>query len=164
MPTQFEIDQRREVDRIRAELKSSETPEMVYDLGENIFEENAEQSTGKELMNEMNGHSGSPQLNHEQVAQAEAVMAAMAPTMKAAIGVLIRGLMFSFPGAPPHVVLTAACFEVGNFAGQALQGDLSAMINLRKAYTEAFAEGVRKAPIMSPPAPGSMPTNLRGDA
>ena len=115
------------------------------------------------MNDELNGKSPPPiQPTAEQVAHADALLNAMAPPMKAAIGTTIRGLLFSFPGVAPHVILTAACFEYATFVGQCLQGDIAQMAQLRKGFRDAFEEGMRKAPIMQPPVPGSMPTNLRG--
>ena len=98
----------------------------------------------------------------EQVGQTNALLATISPAVKAVVGTMIRGLMVSFPGVPPHVVLTMLSFETANFIGQALQGDIAMIAGIRKGYKEAFEEGLRKAPIVPPSKSGDMPTNLRG--
>ena len=95
----------------------------------------------------------------EQVAAADAALARIRPLIQPSVHVLIRGLLMSCPGVPPHVVLCSIAFEVGNFMGQAFQGDIGAVSSLRGSIKQSFDEGVRKAPLISPRSNWSPPPN-----
>ena len=113
------------------------------------------------MNDEMNGN---PQIQPtaDQIKQTEQLLANVSPQIRAVLGTVFRGLMISVPGIPPHVVLQMVCFETGNFAGSALQGDLMQLIQLRKSFKEAFNEGVSKSALVQTPT-GPLP-NLRGGA
>ena len=113
-------------------------------------------------MNDQLNGSGNPQTQPtpEQVKQVEQMLATISPQIRAVLGTVFRGLMISVPGVPPHVVLQICCFETGNFAGSALQGDVIELIKLRKSFKDSFDDGLTKAKIVQ--APAAVPANLRG--
>lgn len=117
-------------------------------------------------MTELNGKAAvaaPPHPTADQVAQVNEMLARMSPHVHIALSAVIRGLMFSFPGVAPNVILTLVCSEVAVVVAQQLAGDIAAMAQLRSGYRAAFDEGIRKVPIIPPAAPGAMPTNLRSD-
>lgn len=113
-------------------------------------------------MNDQLNGSGNPQIqpNPDHIKQVEQLLATISPQIRAVLGTVFRGLMVSTPGVPPHVVLQICCFECGNFAGSALQGDVIELIKLRKSFKDSFEDGISKAKITQ--APAAVPANLRG--
>jgi hypothetical protein len=98
----------------------------------------------------------------EQVAAVDAQLAKISPVIKAAVHTTIRGLIVGGGGIPPHVIMSAICFETANFLGNAVQGELSIMAQIRKALRDAFEEGMRKAPIIPPVGEMQAPPKMRG--
>lgn len=96
-------------------------------------------------MNEaINGQSPVPPAGQQQQ-----IIATITPSIRTAIQTVMTGVMHSYPGIPHHVLLAIMSFEAGFYAGQALQGDISAMVNLRKGFKDSFSDGVQKAPLMA---------------
>jgi len=103
--------------------------------------------------------------SQEQVAQANAILASIQPAIHMTVAITMRGLIASFPGVRPDAVMSMLCYEVGQAVGTMLQGDLVAILKIRKACQEALAEGVRKSPppnVGAAPPPQPAPPNLRG--
>lgn len=88
----------------------------------------------------------------EQVAQIEAQLNAIKPAVRQVMGTVIRGIMVS-TNVPPHVLLNCIAWETGNLLAGALNGDVMALIQVRKGINEAFAQGVRTAKMNAGPAP-----------
>lgn len=76
------------------------------------------------------------------------------PAVGQVIGTMIRGLLVSAPGVPPHVLLHAIAWQTGNMLASTIQADLSTLLSMRKSFKEAFHDGVTKAKIVPPPLPG----------
>lgn len=100
-------------------------------------------------MDEMNGQVLPPAAAQQQ-APGQALVDQITPSMRAAMTCTMRGLLTGYPGVPPHVLLSMMCFEAGHFAAQALQGDITTMVNVRKMFRDSFADGVSKAPLVQP--------------
>lgn len=102
-----------------------------------------------------NGHAGP---TPEQVAQAAALLQQVEGPMRAVVGTVLRGLLISFPGIPPHVILNSFCHVAGFMAASSVQADLATLFAIRGGFKEAFAEGVQQAKMVTPPltqpAPG----------
>lgn len=71
--------------------------------------------------------------------------------------VVFQGILHSCPGIPPHEILNSICRVTGARAASAVQADLKTLFELRKGFNEAFAEGVRSAPLTQPQSPGIRP-------
>ena len=168
MATPQAIADRREVDRLRGELKSRETPELIYDLGENARDEGLSMVTNREkrAMSNGNGSAGAAGMmqmpTQQQIAEANALVAKISPNIKVVLTTTVRGLLTGFPGIPPHVLLSIIAAETGTIVGGALQGDLGPMMQLRNTFRDAFNEGMRKAPLNAIPAQG-VPADIRGE-
>jgi hypothetical protein len=107
----------------------------------------------------MNGQP--PPLTPEAMAAISAQIQQSEQAIRAVVGVVLRGVIASMPQTPPQVVLSALAWQMGNQMAEALQGDLSALMILRKSFVDAFADGVQKAKLIQPPAVGTVPPNLR---
>lgn len=97
----------------------------------------------------------------EQVAAADAALARIRPIIQPSLHVMIRGLLMSCPGVPPHVVLCSIAYEAGNFMAQVFDGDIGQLAQIRGTIKQSFEEGMRKAPLVRPASnwspPGSEP-------
>ena len=89
----------------------------------------------------------------EQMAATAEQFAALAPPVRQVIGTVLRGLLVSAPGIPPHIIMSVVAWQAGNLMAEALQADIATAIQLRKLFNDSFADGVRKAKIVQPPPP-----------
>lgn len=97
-----------------------------------------------------------PAINGQDAATAASkVEAAIEPAIRQVIGTMVRGLLVSAPGIPAHMVLNAVARQTGNLLADALAGDLSTLLRIRKGFKDAFAEGVQVAKPR--PAPEQAP-------
>jgi hypothetical protein len=85
------------------------------------------------------------------------MVAALDPAIGAVVQTMIRGIIASAGGAPAHVVLNLIAWKTGNFLASTVVADIANTVMVRKAFREAFDDGVRKAPMTAPAAP--MPVN-----
>lgn len=70
------------------------------------------------------------------------------------IQTMVVGMLAMCRGLPPEIVLTTIAWHTGNLAGNAVQGQLEMVLNARKAFLEAFADGLQKAELhQTPPSP-----------
>jgi hypothetical protein len=107
----------------------------------------------------MNGQP--PPLSPEATAAINAQLQQIEAMVRVAVSVTLRGIVASAQNVPPQIVLSGLAWQVGNQMAEALSGDLSAMLILRKGFIEAFTDGVQKAKLIQPPAAGAVPPNLR---
>jgi hypothetical protein len=117
---------------------------------------------GKSTMTDQkNGQAPANMPTADQVTAADQALARIKPLIQPSVHVLVRGLLMSCPGIPPHVVLCSIAFEAGNFMGQVFQGDLATIASLRNSIKAAFDEGMKKAPLIQPQSnwtpPGDQP-------
>lgn len=115
-------------------------------------------------MTQANGHDTNAEQANVQQDPAAAYINNMVQT---AIGVTLRGLISSAPiGTPPDLILNLAAFHLGNVMANSVVADLKVQFEIRKHFKSAFAEGIEKAQMKSPPAAAapmmSSPINLKG--
>lgn len=80
--------------------------------------------------------------------------------------VMISGILRGAGNTPAELVMRAIAYHVGFGMSSQLVGNLSALINVRKAMQDAFQEGVKKAPLNANPTdmpPPFNPSNLKRD-
>lgn len=82
--------------------------------------------------------------------------------IKTVVDAMIRGVVIQHRNVPPHVVLNAIAWQTGNLLGMVLQGDLRTMFQIRRGMNEAFADGVKKAPLVNPAAEAAKATLHKG--
>jgi hypothetical protein len=91
----------------------------------------------------------------EQLAATTAQFQALAEPVRQVVGTVLRGLLVSAPGFPPHVVMSVIAWQTGNLMADALQADIATAVTLRKLFMDLFCDGVRKAKIVHAPPPGA---------
>ena len=101
-------------------------------------------------MDQMNGN-GPPQVPMDQL------VAALDPAIGQVIGTMIRGIIASSGGAPPHVILNLIAWKTGNFLATSVIAEVATSISLRQGFKAAFEDGIKKAPMQTPPP--SMPSS-----
>lgn len=102
-----------------------------------------------------------PQITPEQLAQTNALIAQLDQPVRLVVHAMLAGLIHTFPQIPAHAVLTMAAMQTGLFLGTAMTGELGTLLQIRKGFKEAFAEGISKVPP-NVRQMGPVPTNLRG--
>ena len=109
------------------------------------------------------GHDGDSEARAvaAEGAKINAALKGLDQPIRQVIGTMMRGLMVSAPGVPPHVLLNAIAWQTGNLMAGAIQGDLATVLSLRKGFKDAFADGISKSAIATPPMPGAA-TKLSG--
>jgi hypothetical protein len=99
----------------------------------------------------MNQPNGKPAgVTSEQLAAAHQALATITPIIRPSVQTLVRGLLMSCPGMPPHAVMCVAASEMAHFMGQCFQGDLAQIAAVRNQIKAAFEEGMSKAPLLQP--------------
>jgi hypothetical protein len=83
----------------------------------------------------------------------ERMIALLDPAVSQVIGTMVRGLLVSAPGCPPHVILNLIAWKTGHFLADAVKADLSALLMLRKGIKDAFDDGIKKTPMSHIEAP-----------
>lgn len=96
----------------------------------------------------------------EMLVATAAQIEALTPGVKQVVGTMMRGLMVSAPGVPPHLLLSVFCWQCGNLCGEALVGDIASMIEIRNTFRESFLDGLQKAKLVQPIRPGAMPPKV----
>lgn len=81
---------------------------------------------------------------------AEAVLDAQ---LRQPIGMMLRGIMVSCPGIPADAVLRSIARVTAGLMGDAIMGDVVPVLNIRAGFKKAFEDGLKAAPIKTPPAP-----------
>lgn len=110
-----------------------------------------------------NGHDPQPP-TEAQSAQLQALNDLNGP-VRQVIGTVMRGLLVSCPGVPAHVLLSVVAWQTGHLIAEAIVADLATQFQLRKAFKEAFNDGVKAAPMKQPPGQPAAPMsaiNLKG--
>ena len=71
------------------------------------------------------------------------------------IQTMVVGMLGMCRGLPPEIVLTTIAWHTGNLCASAVNGRLELVLQARKAFQEAFSEGVQSVdlPKESPPPP-----------
>jgi hypothetical protein len=72
------------------------------------------------------------------------------------IGIMVRGLVMSWPGIPPDVLVQSMAKASGLALSSMLQGNLGDLLKLRLAMKNAFGDGVNRAPMNPPAQPPGM--------
>ena len=72
-------------------------------------------------------------------------MAVVEQPLATVIQTMMVGMLGCCRGLPPEVVLTAVAWHTGNLIASAVSGELNMVLTARKAFLEAFADGVQKA-------------------
>lgn len=103
---------------------------------------------GTKLPNEDDAQAGAP-TNQDATAAAKG-RAVLDAQVTQIVGVVIRGILVSSPGVPGHEVLASVARVTGTLTAGALQGDLQALLTIRKSLKDAFGEGMQKAPLIQP--------------
>lgn len=106
-------------------------------------------------MSEMNGHD-TPPLSADQQQQMQSLNDLNAP-IRQVVGTMIRGLLVSCPGVPPHVILSVVAWQTGNLIADAMVADLKTQFELRKTFKDSFHDGVKQAPLRQPEVHGGQP-------
>lgn len=75
------------------------------------------------------------------------------PVVRQVVGTVVRGLLVSAPGVPPHVLLNVIARQTGSLLAGALTADLATVLQLRKGFKDAFAAGVQNEKIQQNPIP-----------
>ncbi len=75
------------------------------------------------------------------------------PVVRQVVGTVVRGLLVSAPGVPPHVLLNAIARQTGSLLAGAVTADLATVLSLRKGFKDAFAAGVQNEKITQNPVP-----------
>src|SRR5208282_5901241 len=94
-----------------------------------------------------------PAADKSEIAKARALVDAQ---VRPALGVVIRGLLVSFPGLPPHEILNSIARVAGKMMGESLMADMATHFRLRDDFKKAFADGVSQAPMKMPAPPGEV--------
>jgi hypothetical protein len=63
------------------------------------------------------------------------------------IQTMLVGMINMTRGLPPEIVLTTIAWHTGNLAANAIGGELETVLHARKAFMEAFVDGVQKAEL-----------------
>ena len=100
------------------------------------------------MSNDMNGAGPLDELPRAlQPMPIDQMIALLDPAVSQVIGTMVRGLLVSAPGCPPHIILNLIAWKTGHFLADAVKADLSALLMLRKGIKEAFDDGIRKTPM-----------------
>ena len=106
------------------------------------------------MSNDMNGAGPLDELPRAlQPMPIDQMIALLDPAVSQVIGTMVRGLLVSAPGCPPHIILNLIAWKTGHFLADAVKADLSALLMLRKGIKEAFDDGIRKTPMSHIEAP-----------
>lgn len=88
------------------------------------------------------------------IAQARAALDAQ---IRSVVEVMISGILSSAPTIPVHEVLFAVSRVTGEACAKTLAADLPTTFKLRQGFRDAFEEGTKRAPIVTPPAAQQQP-------
>lgn len=120
-------------------------------------------------MNNGNGNdlpaiAGDPMTDAERLADAHGKITeqlkAIEPITRIATSVMLNGVLATTRGVDVAAVLSSIAYQAGNQIASSITGDLATLMQLRKAFQEAFCEGVRKAP-MNQQLMGKLPPGIR---
>lgn len=101
---------------------------------------------------EQQTNGGSPGPVSSEVAALAAQLGVITAPVKTVVDAMIRGMLLQHHNVAPHVILNAIAWQTGNVLGTVLQGDLQQIFLIRQGMQEAFADGVKKAPVVDPAA------------
>jgi hypothetical protein len=79
------------------------------------------------------------------------------PIVRQVVGTVIRGMLVSCPGVPPHVLLNSIAKQTGSLLAGAFTADLATVLSMRKGLKDSFGNGVAKEKIVQPPLPQPKP-------
>lgn len=95
--------------------------------------------------------NGKPAIMTRQRAEAE-----LSAKVRIILGAMLAGIVSSFPGAPPMLVMPIVAKHMGTLLAASVRGDMATMLALRKALKDGFGEGVASVDLAStvvkPPA------------
>jgi hypothetical protein len=102
-----------------------------------------------------NGAESLPELEAERIAPAgqtevDKAHALIDERIRAPLGVMIRGLLVSLSGIPPHEILNSIARVTGKMEAEAIMADMATHFSMRKGFKEAFAKGISQAPMNMP--------------
>jgi hypothetical protein len=75
------------------------------------------------------------------------------PVVRQVVGTVIRGLLVSAPGVPPHLLLNSIARQTGSLLAGAITADLATVLSMRKGFKDAFGNGVAREKVTQPPIP-----------
>jgi len=87
-----------------------------------------------------------------EIAALAAQLGQITGPIKTVVDAVVRGVLIQHNGVAPHVLLNAIAWQTGNVLATTLQGDMKSLFQIRRGMQEAFADGVKKAPMVDPQA------------
>ena len=72
------------------------------------------------------------------------------PQVRQVVGVTVRGLLVSAPGVPPAELVKSIARQTGYALANSINGDLQAVLKLRREFKDAFDKGVSDVKIVPP--------------
>ena len=89
----------------------------------------------------------------------QAAIATIAEKVPLAVKVTIAGLVQCFPGLPPQVLLGIIAHTTGQMLAGCVNGELQAMLTMRKLLKSQFEQGIQSVKVVQHPMT-KLPTSL----
>lgn len=109
-------------------------------------------------MPSLNGELTPMELKADQLNKIQAQLQQIQGPVRIVVLNMISGILAQTAQIDPALVLHCLCAEMGMGISSRLQGDVAVLMNMRKGFQDAFAEGVRRVPMNQGIMPaGAMP-------
>ena len=79
--------------------------------------------------------------------------------LRQAIGFMVRGILVSAPGVPPEMIAKSIARITGELIGQAVCGDIVAVLTIRRECKENFTKSMGDMPVRPLPSVTSQKLN-----